>query len=175
MKESINKPISIKHYVDNQFMWQQRIDILNAKLSSTEAKLREVAISGESKLTNALFEKVSAEFRAVREAVNVYNLDLEAWKLEHNEWRGQSKDREDKFATKVESEKDIHRVEQMQGDSSRRMDEKMEQLIKEMAVITKYMDTSRGGNKVWYILIGLASSLITAVVVLLINHYLKQS
>src|ERR1700676_5602171 len=88
--------VTMLHYVDTQFKWQKRVDILNAEILASEAKLRELSISGEAKLREAvitgeskvLFTEIkvlTAQIVGMKDAVALVRENLEAWKAVNNE------------------------------------------------------------------------------------------
>lgn len=135
--------VSMKDYIDNQFAWQRRVDILHVKY-------HEAVSSGVSKL-------LMAEITAMREAVSLFRENLEAWKSVNNEWKDQSKEKEDKFSTKIEEEKDIARIEQKVNEGHKRLEDKLEPVI-------KFVQASQGGSKVWYFVIAAVSAIVSAII-----------
>lgn len=149
--------VSMKQYVDNQFMWQKRVDKLNGFLSGTEAKLRELSITGETRL-------LQSQILMMKENMELARINLEAWKMVNNEWKDQSKEKEKMFATKTETEKDVHALQQNINASNKMTSDGFISMATELKSIAKSQDENRGRDRIIMILISIAVAFIVAYV-----------
>jgi predicted phage tail protein len=159
-----NDSVSMKDYTDNQTKWLLRIVHSEGKLREAEAKLREAVIAGESKLREAVIAGEGKLWQLavadMKEAVKVFNLSMDAWKSQSNEWRLQSKDQIATNPTRTEMLALNAGTEQRVNEVNKRLDEKFDQIMLTMKPISDYVQAAQGGSKVWYIIIAAVAAIV---------------
>ena len=126
------------------------------------------SVSLKEHFTSLLAEKdkaLAAALAAAKEATAVAEKNSEKWRDNANEWRGQSKDREDRFALKTE-------VESLKESTDKAVTDIKTQLEAIRTILTTMAGRKQGLSEVWGWLVGALG--LVAIILNLIDLLPKQ-